>query len=82
VDGPSGEELANCLQQNGIQAQAVRRSMKVHSPGEGILEYAAAFRADLLIKGAYTRSRLRQFIFGGATSHILAHAKLPVLMAH
>jgi len=82
VDGPSGEELAFRLQQNGIQAEAVRRSMKVHSPGEGILEHAAAFRADLLIKGAYTRSRLRQFIFGGATSHILAHAKLPVLMAH
>ena len=37
---------------------------------------------DLLIKGAYTQSRLRQMIFGGATSHILAHAELPVLMAH
>jgi nucleotide-binding universal stress UspA family protein len=82
VDGPSGEELAFRLQENGIKAEAVRRSMKVHSPGEGILEYAAAFHADLLVKGAYTRSRLRQFIFGGATSHILAHARLPVLMAH
>jgi nucleotide-binding universal stress UspA family protein len=38
--------------------------------------------ADLLIKGAYTQSRLRQMIFGGATSHILAMAPLPVLIAH
>jgi nucleotide-binding universal stress UspA family protein len=38
--------------------------------------------ADLLIKGAYTQSRLRQMIFGGATSHVLAHARLPVFMAH
>jgi nucleotide-binding universal stress UspA family protein len=37
---------------------------------------------DLLIKGAYTQSRLRQMIFGGATSHILAEANLPVLMAN
>jgi hypothetical protein len=49
---------------------------------EAILEYAAELHADLLIKGAYTQSRLRQMIFGGATSHILAHAKLPVVMAH
>jgi nucleotide-binding universal stress UspA family protein len=36
----------------------------------------------LLVKGAYTRSRLRQMIFGGATHDILAKAELPVFMAH
>jgi nucleotide-binding universal stress UspA family protein len=30
----------------------------------------------------FTRHRLRQMIFGGATSHIMEHADLPVLMAH
>ncbi len=39
-------------------------------------------RRSALIKGAYTRSRLRQMIFGGATSHILAEAEMPVFMAH
>ncbi len=34
------------------------------------------------VKGAYTTSRLRQMIFGGATSHILWNAEVPVLMAH
>lgn len=81
-DGPSGEELTRRLQKNGIKAEAVTRSLTSRTPGEAILEYAAAFHADLLIKGAYTQSRLRQFIFGGATSHVIAHAKLPVLMAH
>ena len=38
--------------------------------------------ADLLLKGAYTQSRLRQMIFGGATRDILAHAELPVLFAN
>ena len=27
--------------------------------------------ADLLLKGAYTQSRIRQMIFGGATRHII-----------
>jgi nucleotide-binding universal stress UspA family protein len=31
---------------------------------------------------AYTQSRLREWIFGGATRHIVANATLPVLMAH
>jgi nucleotide-binding universal stress UspA family protein len=82
VDGPKGEDLANRLQRHGAPVELVMRSMKCRSAGEAILEYAAAFHADLLVKGAYTQSRLRQMIFGGATSHILAHAKLPVLMAH
>ncbi|MGB7090980.1 MAG: universal stress protein, partial [Methylovirgula sp.] len=43
---------------------------------------ARSVGADLLIKGGYTQSRLRQMIFGGATSQILAEANLPVFMAH
>jgi nucleotide-binding universal stress UspA family protein len=50
--------------------------------GETILAAAASLGCDLLIKGAYTQSRLRQMILGGATSHILAQSTLPVLMAH
>ncbi|MGF9762442.1 universal stress protein [Microvirga sp. 0TCS3.31] len=82
VDGPKGEDLASRLQRNGAPVELVTRSMTSRSAGEAILEFAAEFHADLLVKGAYTQSRLRQMIFGGATSHILAHAKLPVLMAH
>ena len=51
-------------------------------PGEVILDHAKSLGSDLLVKGAYTQSRFRQMIFGGATRHILANATLPVLMAH
>jgi nucleotide-binding universal stress UspA family protein len=34
------------------------------------------------VKGAFTQSRLRQIIFGGATRHILENADVPVFMAH
>ena len=38
--------------------------------------------AELLIMGAYAHSRMREYIFGGATAHVLAHANVPVLMSH
>ena len=60
-------------------------SMGKRSPaaaGIVMLEEAAKLGADLLIKGGYTQSRLRHMIFGGATSHILNEAQIPVLMAH
>ena len=47
-----------------------------------ILAAAKAEGCDLLVKGAFTQSRLRQMIFGGATSNILAKTTLPVFMAH
>jgi nucleotide-binding universal stress UspA family protein len=82
VPGPTGEQLARYLQINNIPAQAITESAGQRRPGEVILAKAAALGCDLVIKGAYTQSRLRQMIFGGTTQHILTHATLPVLMAH
>ncbi|WAJ27207.1 universal stress protein [Antarcticirhabdus aurantiaca] len=81
VEGPSGARLAASLQRNGIEAEAVTRPMN-RSPGEAVLDHAHAFGADLVLKGAYTQSRLRQMIFGGATRHIIHQTNLPVLIAH
>ena len=50
--------------------------------GEMFLAKAEELGCDLMIKGAYTQSRLRQMIFGGATSHILAKTNIPVFMSH
>jgi nucleotide-binding universal stress UspA family protein len=82
VPGPSGAELAGHLTANGIAAEDITVPAAKRSTGEAILAEATALGCDLLLKGAYTQSRLRQMIFGGATSHILAATELPVLMAH
>jgi nucleotide-binding universal stress UspA family protein len=82
VSGPTGEELTARLKANGIAAEEVTVAANKQSTGEAILAQATALGCDLLFKGAYTQSRLRQMIFGGATSHILAATELPVLMAH
>ena len=81
VPGPTAEQLLKHLQRNGIAA----KPMTVGLEGEhrrGDPSRGKSEGCDLLVKGAFTQSRLRQMIFGGATSHILAHADLPVLMAH
>jgi len=84
--GPSGEDAALHLRRNGVKAEALTLQKTERSSGEAIgeltLEHAASLGCDLVVKSAYTQSRLRQMIFGGATRHILANAAVPVLMAH
>jgi nucleotide-binding universal stress UspA family protein len=83
VVGPSGEQMARSLKLNGIAADSITmKPVGKRSAGETILTRADELGCDLIVKGAYTQSRLRQMIFGGTTRHILANAKLPVLMAH
>lgn len=50
--------------------------------GQVIVSEAKDFDADLIIKGAFTRSRLRQLIFGGPTTEIFNHATCPVILCH
>jgi nucleotide-binding universal stress UspA family protein len=84
--GPSGEDAARHLRQNGVKATAltIKRGDRVsgEAVGEITLEHADKLGCDLLVKCAYTQSRLRQMIFGGATRHVLTRATLPVMMAH
>jgi nucleotide-binding universal stress UspA family protein len=82
VPGPTGEQIARSLRRHGVPAEPITVAPQGRSTGEVILAQAASLRSDLLIKGAYTQSRLRQMMFGGATRHILGNATLPVLMAH
>lgn len=82
VQGPSGEEAAQHLRRNGIKAETLTVKRGTRTPGELTLDQAASLGCDLLVKSAYTQSRISQMIFGGATRHILSHATLPVLMAH
>jgi nucleotide-binding universal stress UspA family protein len=83
VPGPSAEEMATLLRRHGIPATARHVGQRGRAtPGEMVLAEAKSVGADLLIKGAYTQSRLRQMIFGGTTRHIIMEAELPVILAH
>jgi nucleotide-binding universal stress UspA family protein len=79
--GPAGDELARTLERHGL-AVSLRTAYGRQKPqGESFMREALAAGADLLLKGAYTQSRIRQMIFGGATRHIIMESPIPVLMA-
>lgn len=82
VPGPSAKEACRHLLRNGIEAQSLEVVRGGRSSGEAVLEVAGDLGADLLIKGAFTRSRMRQVVFGGTTKHVLEQSDIPALMAH
>ena len=75
-------QLVRYLRCNGITAEPLMVGLDGRNTGAAILEMAQSLGCDLLIKGAYTQSRLRQMIFRGATQHVLANAAMPVLLAN
>ena len=50
--------------------------------GVKLLEAALMYGADLLVMGAYGRTRFSEWMFGGATRHVLGAAHLPIFMRH
>jgi nucleotide-binding universal stress UspA family protein len=79
--GPTGEELARGLEGHGFSVSLRTAFGRQKPQGESFLKEAVAAGADLMLKGAYTQSRIRQMIFGGATRHIIMESRIPVIMA-
>jgi nucleotide-binding universal stress UspA family protein len=79
--GPSGTELGAALARHGINVHLRAAVGRQKRQGESFLREAQDADADLLLKGAYARSRLRQLVFGGATRQILLASPIPVLIA-
>jgi nucleotide-binding universal stress UspA family protein len=82
VVGPDARDLRTYLTRHGISSQRKTVPQGGAETGQVVLDEAAAFGADLIIMGAFTHSRFRQMIFGGATKYLLASSTIPVLMAH
>ena len=91
----SDEHLDVQLDQSLLPASAVAEAMSAHGiklaittlrsagdAGEQICAHAAQQCADLVVMGAYGHSRLREFVFGGATHYVLQNMAVPVLFAH
>jgi nucleotide-binding universal stress UspA family protein len=82
VEAPAPAEVASYLALHGLPAATASLDLKGKSAGAALIESAAAFGADLIVMGGYGHSRLREFILGGVTRHMISHATTAVLMAH
>jgi len=81
-DRAIGADLARSLGRHGIAAEVRERKSEKRDVGELLLEEAKISGADLLVMGAYGHSRLREWVFGGATETALEEAAIPVLLSH
>lgn len=76
-----GADIERRLSALGPQVEVQRLSSGGQAAGQLLLAQAGAFRADLLVMGAYGHSTLREWLFGGVTRTVLYEAGLPVLMS-
>jgi len=82
ISASSADDLKDYLGWHGIEAKMSAIDAPGTDVGEPLLAECKSVGADLLVMGGYTRSRLRQMILGGTTSHVMRNAEIPVLMAH
>ncbi len=79
---PSAAEVVVYLKCHNIAATIGMLDVSKRSVGEALLAQSKEAGVDLLVVGGYSRSRLRDVVMGGVTTHLLQHADMPVLMYH
>lgn len=77
-----GAEAARHLAAHGIAATVEEIEAGGRGVGAVLEDYANRHRPDLLVMGAFGHSRLREFILGGATQHLLHAPPVPILFSH
>jgi nucleotide-binding universal stress UspA family protein len=82
VPGPTSAEIAESLSAHGLKVTSQHAKPGTRSAGQTIVDTAVAVGADMIVKGAYTQSRLRQMIFGGMTRHLIMNSPMPVLFSY
>jgi nucleotide-binding universal stress UspA family protein len=75
------DRLTRYLGWHGLHATVARMRPGPEGAAATLLT-ALVGRVDLLVMGGYGHSRVREWVFGGFTQHVLAGAPLPVLLAH
>ena len=78
----SARQLAENLKRSGLPAETQALADDGRSAADRLQSCAAQIDADLIVMGAYGRSRLRELIFGGVTNSILDSCAIPVLLFH
>ncbi len=86
VHGPErsdpGGLLGQMLARHGVRAEVNVLARTMPRVSDILMRHARDKAADMIVMGAYGKSRFREAIFGGATRHMLETADLPVLMKH
>jgi len=75
-------DLEAHLAHHGVHTVVSKVLPREGRTGRSLLYAAGDIGADMMVMGAYTRSKLRQLILGSVTGYVMQHAILPVLLSH
>ena len=75
------DDMVNWLARHGVKAVATARP-DYGGVGKSIDQFADEIGADLIVAGAFGRSRFMEWLLGGVTRHLLHTSKRNVLFSH
>lgn len=77
-----GAEFAPFLARHGVTVELRDIPESDSSAGRVLLKHADDWTADMIVMGAFSHTRFRQLVLGGATQDMLENAKIPVFFSH
>lgn len=77
-----GGQLSQFLSRHGIKAEMSVLSKTMPRVSDVLARHASDIDADMIVMGAYSHSRFRESILGGATRNMLEISERPLLLAH
>lgn len=76
-----GGAMAQFLMRHGTRSEVAVLAKTEPGIADILLRRAKEVGAHMIVSGAYSHSRLREAVFGGATRNLLETADLPILMS-
>ncbi|MDB5657243.1 MAG: Universal stress protein UspA [Tardiphaga sp.] len=77
-----GADVAHYLSRHGVKARVEERKSNGVPVADVIRAFAVEDGSDLIVLGAYSHARSREFIFGGVTRSLLKKVTIPMFLAH
>lgn len=78
----SGAQAVRHLSHHGVEAVLLQLGESAGSVSSQLIETARELRADLMVAGGYSHSRLVERLFGGVTRDLLHDAPVSLVVAH
>jgi nucleotide-binding universal stress UspA family protein len=77
-----GAVIAEALSRHGIKVEVSTMHSDGMNTGEALQRAANDYGSGVVVLGAYGHNRVMEFVFGGATRHMLKNVTRPLFMAH
>jgi nucleotide-binding universal stress UspA family protein len=77
-----GVNIATYLARHGLDVELRQTDGLGRAIEDALIDEARAIDADLIVMGGYGHSRVREFVFGGATRGMIRKSPFPLFMSH